>query len=97
MSRGQDVDILTTCVGRAWDVPAACFTCPGEDVPVAIIGLEITDLGGHLPAPMIGLFLVVEGDGRKAFLTAALARAFAAELISMATLLEAGATSAEVQ
>jgi hypothetical protein len=91
----ETINITTRCVGIAWDVAAAAFDSP--DDPGGVLGVEITDLGGHLRAPAIGIFVSMEGNGRKAFLSASQARECAAELLAFADLLDAGATTAAVQ
>lgn len=85
-------DLNCSVSGRAFDAPTACYT---TSEPESLVGVEITDLNGRLEQPHVGVFITCAEEGRKVFLRAEAARDLAGVLISMADLLDAGATSTE--
>lgn len=85
-------DFISEVSGTAFDAPTACYTTPE---PESLVGVEITDLGGRLTGPHIGVFITCGSEGRKVFLAADAARELASALLSIADRLEAGAISAE--
>ena len=85
-------DFISEVAGTAFDAPTACYTTAE---PESLVGVEITDLGGRLDGPHIGVFITCEREGRKVFLAADDARGLASALLSMADRLDAGAISAE--
>lgn len=81
---------IVNCLGQAWDVPACQFRAPDDDG--GLVGLEITDMDGMLPGPMIAVFAICATQGTKGFMNAKYARDLAAQLIVAADQLEHGAT-----
>lgn len=81
---------IVSCLAQAWDVPACNFRSPDDDG--GLVGIEITDLGGTLPSPMVAVFAICATQGTKGFMSARYARDLADQLIAAADQLEAGAT-----
>lgn len=81
--------VTTEISAKVWDRPTALFNVEGEE---SVVGIEITDLGGRLPQPMVAVFVVCMTDGTKVFLDAETARMVAAQILNAADHLDAGAT-----
>lgn len=87
----RQVPFATDAVGKAWSTPAAVFETD-EDY---LIGIEITDMEGVLPKPLVAVFCICGFVGTKSFLTTDQAREFAAQVINAAAMVDAGARSME--
>lgn len=83
------MSVRTECSAKVWDKPTALFNVENEE---SVVGIEITDLGGRLPESLVAVFVVCYTDGAKVFLDAETARSVAAQLLSAADQLDAGAT-----
>lgn len=83
------MSVRTECKAKVWDKPTALFNVENEE---SVVGVEITDLGGRLPQATVAIFVVCYTDGAKVFLDAETARSVAAQLLSAADQMDAGAT-----